>query len=57
MIKRVGDQWVTIQCPSCGYCYKVLTGKFSLIQQCPYCLVEIDLYSEARDAEAAGKKL
>ena len=57
MIKRVGGQWTTIQCPCCENCYKVLTGKFSLVQQCPYCFAKIDLLEEAKAIEAKGGTL
>lgn len=51
MIIRSDYQWTTIQCKNlvgdngkeCDLCFKVLTGKFALIQRCPYCLGEIDL--------------
>lgn len=57
IIKRVGGQWTTIQCLNCKNCYKVLTGKFALTQQCPYCLMKIDLYDTARAAVDEGSIL
>ncbi len=33
----IGGQWTTIQCCRCKDCYKVRSGKFHVIQACPYC--------------------
>lgn len=60
MIKRVGDQWTTIQCKNlvsddgkiCNLCFKVLNDRFALTQRCPYCLQEIDHHDWAKAEEA-----
>jgi hypothetical protein len=52
MIIRSDDVWTTVQCKnavgpneeSCDLCFKVLNGRFALVQQCPYCLGKIDLH-------------
>jgi hypothetical protein len=52
MIIRSDDVWTTIQCKNpvtddgklCNLCFKVLNGRFALVQQCPYCLGKIDLH-------------
>ena len=62
MIKRIDHQWTTIQCKNlvsddgklCNLCFKVLTGRFALTQQCPYCLGKIDLRSCIEKEAIAG---
>ena len=64
MIKRIDHQWTTIQCKNlvsddgklCNLCFKVLSDRFALIQQCPYCLGKIDLRS-CIEKEAASTVL
>ncbi len=66
MIVRIDYQWTTIQCKNlvsddgkiCDLCFKVLNNRFALIQQCPYCLGEIDLVDWAREeAKKLGQEL
>jgi len=57
MIKKIDDQWTTVQCKNlderngrvCNLCFKVLNDRFALTQQCPYCLGKIDLRPWVKD--------